>query len=83
MTTATVYHYDYYTGELLGTSEAQESPREPGEFLVPAFATLTPPPNAPTGKRPLWTTDKWILADTVLPAAPKVSIFKRLAKVLS
>ena len=39
-----IYHFHPTTGEYLGQSLADESPLEPGVFLVPAYATTTPAP---------------------------------------
>ncbi|EEG08943.1 DUF4376 domain-containing protein [Pseudogulbenkiania ferrooxidans] len=44
-----VYNYHHDTGECIGKVPANESPREPGEYLVPAFATPAAPP--PTSAR--------------------------------
>jgi hypothetical protein len=39
-----VYHYDNL-GIIQGHSDADESPLEPGEFLIPAFSTPIKPNN--------------------------------------
>lgn len=39
-----IYHYDRETGELLGIGQADESPEEPGVFLIPGHATAITPP---------------------------------------
>lgn len=44
-----IYRYDALSGELLSSSEAIESPLEPGVFLIPAYATDKKPPQAKSG----------------------------------
>lgn len=39
------YTYNPVTMELVGISEADESPLEPGILLMPAYSTLVVPPN--------------------------------------
>lgn len=39
-----VYTYNPVTGELIGISEAEESPLEPDTFLMPAYSTEIAPP---------------------------------------
>lgn len=55
-----IYNYDSVTGEFITVSQANQSPLEPGVFLVPANATTLPPlkpgPNqAPAFKDGAWT----------------------------
>lgn len=38
-----IFHYYPETGEFLGQSTAMPDPLEEGSFLVPAYATDTPP----------------------------------------
>jgi len=39
-----IYNFDQITGEYLGKDVADESPLEPGIYLIPALSTLTSPP---------------------------------------
>lgn len=39
-----IYHYDPDTGDFIGIGTADESPMEPGVYLVPAHATRVLPP---------------------------------------
>ena len=64
MTTA--YHFDF-AGLYTGTSEADESPLEPGVFLLPARATFVQPPPPPTGKWPRWNGTGWDLVNRPAP----------------
>ena len=62
------YQYDR-AGLFAGTTEADESPLEPGVYLLPAMCTLEPPPaTLPEGKWPRWNGRAWALVGK--PAAP-------------
>lgn len=62
MTSKTAYQYDR-AGMLTGTTEADESPLEPGVYLLPANCTLVKPPEEwPDGKWPRWMGRNWRLA---------------------
>lgn len=63
----TIYHYNSDTGEFVGSSEAEESPREPGVFLIPLHATIEPAPEIPEGKRAIFSDDHWTLEDIPTP----------------
>lgn len=39
-----IYNYDGTNGRYLGESVADANPLEPGEYLIPAHATVDPPP---------------------------------------
>lgn len=58
-----VYFYDRETGELCGAQPARESPLEPGVFLVPAFATLTPPPALKKGFARCFRDGAWVYVE--------------------
>jgi hypothetical protein len=56
-----VYQYDQ-AGILLHATQADESPLEPGKFLIPARCTATPPPTEiPEGQVPRWNGAEWTL----------------------
>jgi len=62
MKTKTVFQTDHL-GLFTGTAEAEESPLEPGVFLIPGGCVETPPPTIPTDKAACWSNGKWVLVD--------------------
>lgn len=70
MSTKTAYQYDR-AGLFAGKTEADESPLEPGVFLLPARSTFTAPPESvPEDKWPRWNGRAWDLVNRPAPAAP-------------
>ena len=53
------YKYDSQTGEFVHEGLCQESPREPGQFLIPANATTVSPPEEQAGKARVWDGSAW------------------------
>jgi hypothetical protein len=54
-----VHNYHAQTGEYLGTSIADESPLEPGVFLIPANATTVAPPPPQQGQARVFINGDW------------------------
>lgn len=57
------YNYDPQTKEYLGLIPCQESPREPGIYLIPAYSTLTPLIEEISGKARCFIDNQWIYKD--------------------
>ena len=75
-----VYQCDT-AGYLVGTTEADPSPLEPGKYLIPArCVTAAPPAELPDGKWPRWNGAGWDLVN--LPAAVKPSLMERIKTAL-
>jgi hypothetical protein len=63
MTTVTAYQFDA-AGFYRGNTTADESPLEPGVFLLPARCTLRPPPaDVPDERWPRWNGATWVLVN--------------------
>lgn len=65
-----IYNYDadgFFTGE----SEADESPLEPGVYLIPALATATAPPLFDEGMRAIFNGQTW--DGLPIPAQPALT----------
>jgi hypothetical protein len=54
-----IFHYHPDTGIYLGQGVADESPLEPGVWLIPAHATELEPPQPSKGKQIAWSGDSW------------------------
>ncbi|MDK1493364.1 hypothetical protein QN219_25505 [Sinorhizobium sp. 7-81] len=65
-----VYNYDPNTLEYIGASEADESPLEPGVYLIPAYATETAPPADVPGYIFKWIDGEWMAEE--IPKLPPV-----------
>lgn len=62
MKTQTVYQTNEL-GLYVGTAEAEESPLEPGVFLIPGGCVELEPPKIPANKGACWSEGKWVLVD--------------------
>lgn len=72
--TVPAYQHDA-AGFFVGMTEADESPLEPGVFLVPALCTLeSPPAEVADGLLPRWTGTEWELVDRSTAPADRPSI---------
>ncbi|AEC52964.1 tail fiber assembly-like protein [Synechococcus phage S-CRM01] len=69
-----IYNYDPISGIYTGESLADESPLEPGVFLIPANATKVKPPNATQNRQVVWKNNRWRVeqkpVSVPLPSAP-------------
>lgn len=65
---ATLYNWHPITKRFIGTSIADESPLEPGVYLVPGYSTLAPIPDTiPENMVCIWNEMEWILVDRPIP----------------
>ena len=62
-----IYNYDPETNQYNFSSVADESPLEPGEYLIPAYATTIAPPTAGENEAPFWTGSAWEIRSTLVP----------------
>lgn len=75
----TAYQFDR-AGLLVGTTEADESPMEPGVYLLPARCTLdAPPSDVPADKWPRWNGSAWELVSRPAQPAPEDPVAKLAA----
>lgn len=54
-----IYNYCPVTGEFLSIAEADESPLEPGVFMIPALATDVAPPKTGANVTVVFAAGKW------------------------
>lgn len=55
-----IYHYNQETGELTGQGEAEVSPLDPENYLIPRGATAIKPPKDVAGKITIFQNGKWV-----------------------
>lgn len=61
------YSFHPETGVFIGCDFAQESPLEPGIFLLPAGATFVEPPEAEDGNQAVWNGEEWNIEPIPVP----------------
>ncbi len=82
MSEKTVYQYNF-SGLYVGTTIADESPLEPGVFLIPGGAVEIPPPEQwPDDQWPRWNGVAWELISKPQVQQP-LSPSQKLAEFLS
>ena len=57
-------------GHFLDVTFADESPREPGVFLIPGGAVVADPPQVEPGKKARWSANGWVYIDAPDPPTP-------------
>lgn len=62
-----IWYYNPHTKTLIGQGKADQSPLEPGVFLIPAFATNISPPEAPEDCDVVFTGGGWAIEEILLP----------------
>lgn len=67
-----IYHYNHETQELIGEGIADESPLEPGVFLIPAHATEQEPPVPMAGQTRHYEMGVWAYKLVPVPPEPPV-----------
>lgn len=73
-----------HAGLLLGETVADESPLEPGVYLLPAGCTFTSPPvTVPDGQWPRWNGSTWGLVTKPTPANDNQDPVAKLQAFLS
>ena len=62
-----IYHYDATTGAFCFAGVADESPLEPGVFLIPACATTLAPPKVSESQIAVFRDGGWIVETLPVP----------------
>lgn len=65
-----IYHYHPETGAYLSEGKADESPLEPGVFLIPAHATEAAPPAEVADMVRTYVGGAWVQRDVIAPPLP-------------
>lgn len=66
-------------GVFIAVTDADESPLEPGVFLIPRGCVVADPPSVPPGKQARWVGEAWTLED--LPSENPEPVVPRLVSM--
>ena len=58
-----IYNFDAESRAFISEGRADESPLEPGVYLLPANATFEEPPKTQTGQGAFWDGVKWVVME--------------------
>ena len=75
-----VYNYTP-TGVYRDSEEAEESPREPGVFLIPAGAPSVRPLSASEGFHAVWDGAEWSVVPIPEPVAPTPDSYESTVEI--
>ena len=53
-----IYSFNWATGEYTGQDEADQDPLDPGNFIIPAYATTKAPPELESNQRAVFDREK-------------------------
>lgn len=65
-----IFHFNLETKAYLGQSVANESPREPGVYILPANSTFVEPPVTRDGFVLIWGGSTWQVEPIPVPPEP-------------
>jgi hypothetical protein len=77
-----IYHYHPETKQFIASGVADQSPLEPGVWLIPAYATNVEPPEAQEGKTIHCLGGEWVYQDVVVEVS-EVPTPPTLAEIVS
>jgi len=78
-----IYHYVPGTGLFCGQDVADESPLEPGVYLIPACATELVPPTPGANQQVVFSNGAWALQDIPVPTPAPVAPVPTAAELLA
>jgi hypothetical protein len=79
-----IYNFDAITYEYTNEGLADLNPLEPGEWLIPAYATVVTPPTVDINEIPIWNDNSWIIAPDFRgqPIWNKITLEQSVVKII-
>lgn len=73
-----IFHFHRDSGLYIGSDTADESPLEPGVFLIPAYATNKKPPAFGLDEQAFFINDAWVIRKIPQPEPAAVPTLEQL-----